>query len=106
MNSRILVCLGLANAVRARHGIMRRPSDRQWRTRQLIADETRVLPRSELLVDKPNLSADVPLEHEHMTATCDHAGRRHRWREAQPVRREVQRRDDFAEDVNEAPQPQ
>jgi hypothetical protein len=52
------------------------------------------------IVDKPNLSADVLLQHEHMTATCrDHAGRRHRSREAQPVRREVQRRDDFAEDV-------
>ncbi len=71
-----LGCPGLANAVRARNGIMRQPSDGRWRTRRLIADGRgsclgRNCYRGQA---KPFLSADVPLEHEHMTATMPGAG--------------------------------
>src|SRR5918995_1483251 len=42
----------------------------------------------------------MALEHEHVATPCrDHAGCRYPPRKAQPVRREVQRRDDPPEDV-------
>ena len=50
--------------------------------------------------NQPYLAVQVPLEHEHMAAPRrDHAGRWGRSRKAQPVRRDVQPRDDPAEDM-------
>src|SRR5690242_9917605 len=53
---------------------------------------------------QPHLAPDMPHQHKDMMASdCDHAGSRFSPRKAQPICRQIERRDDPAEDMERCP---